>query len=117
MDASYLPAITGLIGAAIGSASSIATIVVQSRLRDKRDRAKQVIDLSLAEFGHHLELARARQGRQAILPLSSYVYNNDLVLKALDSGDFGPDTIADISAKNDAIVAAIEEVEKRRGRA
>jgi hypothetical protein len=55
MDAGYSAAISGFVGALIGSISSIITIVVQSRAKDRRDRSKQVTDLSLAEFSMHLE--------------------------------------------------------------
>lgn len=110
-----MPAVIGLVGAAIGSAASITTIIVQSHIKDKRDRAKQIIDLSLAEFGHHLELARAA-GRGALLPIGAYIYNNDQILRSIEEGSFGPEKYTDIVKRNRAMTDAIDQADKAGGR-
>jgi hypothetical protein len=81
VDAGYLAALSGLIGALIGSASSIATIVIQATVKDRRDRSKQVTDLSLAEFKKHVDMAISGSGPGKILPMSTYIHNNNLMLE------------------------------------
>lgn len=114
MDTAYISAITGLVGAAIGSASSIVTIIVQSRLKDRRDRAKQVIELSLAEYTQHIEVAK--KSGAPVLPIGSYVYNSDLVLRSLEEGSFGPIKMKELAELNDKMFKAIDEIEKDRGK-
>ena len=116
MDAGYVAALSGLVGALIGSASSIATIVIQSKVKDRRDRSKQVTDLSLAEFNTALDLAKT-QGGGAILPISVYMHNNHLLLEALESGTLTTDRLEEITAANEKLAIAILKMEKaRRGR-
>lgn len=115
MDAGLLAAVFGLAGALIGSASSVVTIIAQSRLKDRRDRSKQLLDLSLAEFSHHLDLAKSNGGG-AILPIAAYIYNNQLILKSIEDGSFGPETMSEIAQKGDDLVKAINKMETERGR-
>jgi hypothetical protein len=81
MDAGYVAALSGLIGALIGSASSIATMFIQGRMKDKRDRSKQLTDMAMAEFKMHLDLATSGKGPSSISPPSAFLHHNDLVLK------------------------------------
>jgi hypothetical protein len=115
MDAGYVAALSGLVGALIGSASSIATIIIQSKVRDKRDRSKQITDLSLAEFKMHLDMAIAGTGPSKVLPISTYIHNNNAVLEALDNGTLTPDRLKEIAKANDDLFAAVLAIDKSRG--
>jgi hypothetical protein len=112
MDAGYVAALSGLIGAAIGSASSIATMIIQAKTKDRRDRAKQVTDMALAEFKMALELAVTGRGPPNVMPLSTYIHHNDLVLRALEDDALSPKTVRDIAAKAEAMRAVVMELEK-----
>jgi hypothetical protein len=114
MDAGYVAALSGLIGALIGSASSIATIIIQSKVRDRRDRSKQVTDLSLAEFKMHLDMAVAGTGPSKVAPISTYIFNNNAVLEALENGTLTADRLKAIAQANDDLFAAVLAIEKTR---
>jgi hypothetical protein len=113
MDAGYVAALSGLIGAAIGSASSIATMVIQARTKDRRDRSKQLTDMALAEFKMHLDLATSGRGPTAVAPVALFLYSNDLVLKAIEGGSYTPDKAREISALVGAMDGVVKELDKQ----
>ena len=102
MEVGYVAALFGLVGALIGSASSIAAMIIQVRMRDKRDRSKQLTDMALAEF----KMVADASGVGRAPPLASFLYKNDLVLRALESGSYTPEKAREILAKCDQMVAA-----------
>jgi hypothetical protein len=114
MDAGLTAAVFGLAGALIGSASSVATIIVQSHYKDKRDRSRQVTDLSLAEHNTHLELLKAGKTDGGVLPISAYAHHNSLMLQALDDGNLTPERIAEIIELNEKFCRAVAEADKKR---
>jgi hypothetical protein len=114
MDAGLVAGVFGLIGAAIGSASSIAAMIVQARMKDKRDRSKQLTDMSLAEFKMHLDLATSQQGPSAILPPSAYLHHNDLLLRAVESGTYTPERAREIAVLTDKMFEVVRDVDKQR---
>jgi hypothetical protein len=114
MDAGYVAALSGFVGALIGSASSIATMIIQSGMKDKRDRSKQLTDMALAEFKMHLHLATSGKGPSAIMPPSAFLHHNDLVLRAIESGSFTPEKARQISVQVDEMFDVVNEIEQRR---
>jgi hypothetical protein len=114
MDSGLVAGVFGLIGAAIGSASSIAAMIIQARMKDKRDRSKQLTDMSLAEFKMHLDLATSGGGPSAILPPSAFLYHNDLLLKAIETGTYTPEKAREISALNDQMFDVVRDIDKQR---
>jgi hypothetical protein len=113
MDASgYIAALIGLIGVAIGSASSIATMIIQARVKDKRDRAKQVTDMALAQFKMALDLATSGKGPPNVPPLVTYIHYYDLILKAVEERTFTPEKFREITALAEEMHAVVIEGEK-----
>jgi hypothetical protein len=114
MDAGLTAAVFGLVGALIGSASSIAAMIVQSRYKDRRDRSKQVTDLALAEFNTHLELLKSGQTTGGVMPIATYAHVNDLVLTALDGRKLTPKRIAEIIELNETFCRAVQKADLAR---
>jgi hypothetical protein len=50
MDPIYVPLLSALAGAIIGSLSSIATILIQAKISDRRERLRQAALLAMEEF-------------------------------------------------------------------
>jgi hypothetical protein len=99
-------AVSALLGAAIGAVPSFIAMMVQSRMKDKRDRSKQLTDLSIVQYKAHLDQVMAGKGGRSILPLSVYLYHNDLVLKAIEAGSYTPEKVREIDATMEQIDAA-----------
>jgi hypothetical protein len=114
MDAGYVAAITGLIGALIGSASSIATILVQARMKDKRDRTKLLTDIAMSEFKMLLDRAASGQGPSKVVSFSTFLYHYDLVLKAVERGTYTPERAREIALLDNEMLKAVMEIDERR---
>jgi hypothetical protein len=99
---SFLPAITGFLGALVGAAASVATIWVQARIKDRRDRIKQAAELGMAEFNAQLEIARGRPGPVPVPPPWAYVWFHWDVLKAMEAGDLSEAKIKEIKDRCNA---------------
>ena len=96
MDPGYVAALSGLVVALIGSASSVATMIIQGRMKDKRARSKQLTDMAMAKFKLHLDLATSGKGPSAIPPPVAFLYHNDLALNAIENGSYSPQKAKEI---------------------
>lgn len=112
MDAVYIPLISALVGALIGSISSVAAIYIQSRITDRRERLRIVADLAVQDWKAQLDVARA-SGR-AVPPLVlTFVYYWDLVAAA-GKDDLTPELLRAITDRNDRVFDMILEVDRAR---
>jgi hypothetical protein len=73
--------------------------------------------MSMADFKLHLDVATAAGRPAAIMPPSTYIYQNDLMLKAIESGTYTPQRAREISELADKMFAAHWDVDQQRRRA
>jgi hypothetical protein len=104
-------AIAALVGAAIGSMSSIATIYIQSKIRDRRDKLKQAYDLALEDYKIQIESARRSGVQTAVLPITAFVYHHLQVMNALERDELTPEKMREITTKSDKMFKLIQEIE------
>jgi hypothetical protein len=110
----YLPLIAGLVGAVIGSASSIIVMYIQTKVKDRRDKIQQASQLAIEQFKVQFEYARLRQGqgqpgRLSIAPLISYFQYYWELLEAMEDGTLTVDKIREVNKKNKAVMDLIDE--------
>jgi len=111
MDPAYIAAIFGLLGAIVGSASSIATILIQTRLKDRRDRVQQVTTLAIEHFKMALEAGhRSGRGTSVLPPAIFAAYYVDL-LEHLERGTLDEKTFAEVAKRNERLVDVIKNEE------
>src|SRR5262245_40272435 len=104
MDTPYAALISGFAGALVGAASSIATMLIQAKIGDRRDRMRQAATLAMEEF--KIQVAAATASGMVVHPLSIYLYHQTLVMKALDEDDYTPARIRKIADEVFKIVQA-----------
>jgi hypothetical protein len=107
MDA-YIPLISGLVGALIGAAASIVTVIVQTRAQSSRDRTKEAIALAVQDWKFRCELMNEKGGK--ILPLAVYVHYHSHLIRLAEDGNLNPQTIKALSAEQDGLIEAIDEI-------
>lgn len=89
----YLPLISGLIGAVIGSVSSIATLVIQAHYQQKREFKKLAVQLAMEDFKF-----RIANESERIIPASAPVLIGywDKMIDLVVSGKLSPKTVQEI---------------------
>jgi hypothetical protein len=111
MSEVYLPLISALVEAIIGSASSIITMYIQTRVRDRRERMEQASRMAIESFKAQFELARLIQEPMGIQPLVTHFEYHWNLLQLLDSGEaLNEEALRKLRDKNDAVHAAISKL-------
>ena len=99
-----------LVGALIGSLSSIVVMLIQARMTERRERIRQAMTLALEDL--KLQVQHAQPGT-AVLPISIYLHQKMEIIKAIEENDLTPDRIRRIAKMNDALIEAMKELEER----
>jgi hypothetical protein len=112
MDPIYVPVLSALAGALIGSLSSIGTIYIQARISSRRERIKQAVELAIEDHRAAREIAKmSNPGRTLMLPpITAFLHYHEEVLRALDAGPLTTNTLREIRNRNKAIMAMFEEI-------
>ena len=119
MNPVYIPLISALAGALIGSFSSLGAIFVQAKVGERRERIRQAAELAMAEYRAQLDNAAAGTG---VYPFSTFLHHHLAIQKAIDEDDLTADRLRKIAADDEKIVGAVIEMDKawreklRRGR-
>ena len=93
----YIPLLSGLIGALIGATASIVTIIVQSRLQDKRERIKMATQIAMDDVKSKVEIA-IKSGRKAeIPPPIVYLHYNIKLMELLENNKLDSHTLRAIT--------------------
>ena len=101
-DAEYIPLIAGVVGAAaglvgalIGSLTSIGTIYIQQRAQNKRERHNQVINAATKQFELAIKVAEIR-GSGAIPPFAEFLLHHYELYELLEKGELNEKTLKQI---------------------
>lgn len=97
--------IAGFVGALIGAAASILTVLIQSVYQAKRERMNIVTTLALDDYKTKIELARAKGG--AVFPVVLNLHYYLEVAKLLEKGNISPADIQRLDRENIEIHKAI----------
>jgi hypothetical protein len=109
----YVPLLSALAGAIIGSAASISTILIQTKVAERRERIRQAAMLALEDM--KLQAAHAAPGT-GIMPVSIYMRHHLAVLEAIEEDDLTPDRFRKIVAETDALITTVRDLERERGK-
>jgi hypothetical protein len=99
--------IAGFVGAIIGAAASILTVLIQSVYQAKRERINIVTTLALDDYRTKIELAKRTGGGGGIPPAVLFLHYYLEVAKLLEKGDISPSDIERLDRKNIEIGKAI----------
>jgi hypothetical protein len=108
MNPIYVPLLSALAGALIGSLSSIATILIQAKINDRRERMRQVALLAMEDY--KIQIANGKG--TYVLPFSSFLHHHIAILQAVEEGNLTPDRLRQISIADDAITDVHFELDR-----
>jgi hypothetical protein len=106
--------IAGLVGALIGAGASVATVWIQSSNHAKRDRLRLVMELSLEDYKHHLEMAKASGKAVTIPPITLFLHYHLELAKLMETGTISAKDMEKLTESNTEIHRAIEMADKNR---
>ena len=107
MDVVWIPLISALLGAVIGSTASIAGVVVQTRAERRRDRTRLIVEAAIADFQHSTQLA-TQSGKYATLyPLVTFFHYHSQVLSLIDQDNLNEETLDEVNRERDKFLAVV----------
>lgn len=86
MEIQYISLISALVGALIGSISSIATIFVSSYFENKRQLVRLAYEAAISDHKIACDISLQESGPMLVSPLTSYVHFHVEYMKLLEKG-------------------------------
>ena len=108
MNDTYLPLISGLVGALIGSASSILVMLIQSHYQAKRDLVNHGLQIALHDYKNRLEHGKAGT---KVVPISLFVNYHIKVIKLASRGKLTPKSLEDLDAEINSFMETVKKID------
>jgi hypothetical protein len=110
MNPIYVPLLSALGGAIVGSLTSVATIYFQARINERGERLKQAVQLAIEDHKAAIEVAKTYAQGAMIPPLTAFMHYHMEVLDAMAKESLTSEALHKIVARNKAILKVAEEV-------
>lgn len=114
MDSSWVPLISGLVGAIIGAFGTVVTVWLQLRSQDRRERIRQAAALASEDRALIREIAREEGRVMALPPMSLFVSHYLEALKLMEGDGLTREAMRKLQAKHDDLYEFALELEKER---
>ncbi|MCF5225750.1 hypothetical protein [Pseudomonas syringae] len=107
-------AIAGLVGAAIGSTTTLITVWIQARYLAKRERTKFVMEFAATDRREHMQEA-IRQGKSAaIAPVSVFAKYHDRLARLIEKDKLNEKELSKLSKETHAMFELSRRLDKER---
>jgi hypothetical protein len=103
MDQSLVPLISGFVGALIGAAASVTTIVVQSHYQSKREHRRMAFDAAIEDHKMACDIAKANKSPSEVAPLSAFLHFHVGYLDVLAKGELTADSLKKLKDERDKL--------------
>ncbi len=101
MDQSILALASGLVGAIVGAAGSVGTIIVQSHYQNKREKRRMAFDAAIQDHKAACEIASRSPAN--IAPLTAYLHFHMCYYDLLDSGTLSLESLKGLKEERDTL--------------
>jgi len=112
MNTATISLISGFVGAIIGAAGSVLTILIREHYQSKRDRVRVAADLAMRDFELAMEHSKRIPGKFQVYPLTSYLLYHRKLLGILEKRDASPEELKKVFDEHKRIDSLIEEAQK-----
>ncbi len=102
----YIPLVSALAGAVIGSLSAIATVYIQGLLQNKRERTRLALEVAMQDQKHMAEHAK---GGTIIYPLSVWVYFHWKLIDLIERNKLTPDSLRKLQESLKEVLEVVDE--------
>lgn len=102
-----IPALFGLLGALIGASASVVTILIQSKIHDKRERLRLIKELAIHDFEKSYEMGKSSGRGFNVLPLVVYMHYHSKLLEVMESGKLTPEIAKKLYDESKAVAGSL----------
>ena len=113
MENVYLPLISGLIGALIGSLSSILVMLIQSHYQNKRKLINHGVQIAFQDYKSQLE--NAKPGTK-VVPISLFIHYHTKMISLASKGKLTPTALEELDDELKALMEAVDKINKPAAR-
>lgn len=107
-------AVAGLIGAAIGSSTTLITVWIQAYYLAKRERAKFVMEFAAADRREHMQEAVRQEKRVALAPVSVFAKYHDRLMTLIEQGKLNEKELHKLSKETHSMFEFAKRLDKER---
>jgi len=115
MNTTIVPLISGFVGAIIGAAGAVLTVLIKEKYQSRRERCRLAVDLATRDYEFTMEMSKRLTGKVKVYPLTSYLLYHRMLLQKLEKPDLSPEELKEVFREHDRIDKIIEE-SQRQGR-
>ena len=87
-----IPMISGLLGALVGASASVVTMLIQSKIHDKRERMRLIKELAIHDCEKSYEIAKESGRNFDIIPLVVFMHYHSKLLEAMEKDELTPES-------------------------
>ena len=117
MDKEWVAFLAALLGALVGSLASIAVAFIQTRAAHRREKARLVLEVAMADHASQIEVAKQLGTRAKLAPLIAFVHHHAGVYDLLEHGDLTPEAMRELDKEQDALMDYVDDrTAQRTGR-
>ena len=113
MNAAIISLVSGFVGAVIGAAGAVLTVLIKEKYQSRRERSRLAVELATRDYELALENSKRIPGKVRVYPLTSYLLYHLLLLQKLEKPDLTPDELKDVFREHDRIDKIIEESQRQ----
>lgn len=103
----YIPLLSALVGALIGAAASVITVIVQAHYQNRRELVKEAVSIALEDWKTRLAILMKEGG--GTLPLSVFIQYHTKLIQLAEQGKITPESIRALHDEQEKLVAVIRE--------
>ncbi len=108
MNDIYVPLLSALGGAVIGSLASIVAIWIQSHFQNKRDRNRLAIEAAIEDHRAGLEVMK-QTPYATIAPLPAFLHYHFKYLQLLEDNKVTVEAMSELDAERDKLFGTADE--------
>jgi len=106
VEQTLIPLVSGFVGALIGAAASVATIVVQSHYQAKREFRRMAFDAAIEDHRLACDIAKANKAPSHVAPLTAFLHFHARYLDLLDKGQLDAESLKGLKSERDELFGA-----------
>jgi len=104
----WVPLLSALLGAVIGSLASIISIILQGRFQSKRERRRLAIEAAIQDHKSAVDIATKTPGRRFIAPLSAFIYYHVKLIELIETDRLNDENLQALDKEMERIHAVFE---------